>query len=186
MWLRHGWLRIRVGLWLCGLPLRLRAYSLPSLLHRLTLAHRTRDCRLEMDAAVATVVRLCQARLFRFPLFPRSCLRQALALYYVLTRLGYPVVVHFGVRKEGEELHGHSWVTYQGTPVAERTRTDLFTIVYSYPAPAGRFPPTPAACDMPKRSRWRRRSIGHCTTPRRREGILSPRPRANSPGRSRS
>ena len=106
--------------------------------------------------AVATVVRLCQARLFRLPLFPRSCLRQALALYYVLTRMGYPVVIHFGVRKEGGELHGHSWVTCQGTPVAERTRTDLFTIVYAYPAPAGKFPPTTAACDMPRRSLWNR------------------------------
>jgi hypothetical protein len=155
-WLRHGWLRVRVGFWLCGLPLRLRVYTLPSLLHRLTLARQTRGCRLEMADAVVTVIRLCQARLFCLPLFPRLCLRQALALYYVLTRMGYPVAIHFGVRKEGEALHGHSWVTCQGMPVAERTRTDLFTIVYSYPAPAGRFPPTTEACDMPRRSRWTR------------------------------
>ena len=125
-----------MGLWLCGLPLRLRCVlPCPSSSTRLTLARRTRGHRLEMDATVIeTVVRLCQARLFRLPLFPRPCLRQALALYYVLTRLGYPVAIHFGVRKEGEELHGHSWVTVQGTPVAERTRTDLFTTVYSYPS----------------------------------------------------
>jgi len=151
MWLRHGWLRVRVGLWLCGLPLRLRVYTLPSLLHRLTLTRRARRPLLEMDDAVATVVRLCQARLFRLPLFPRPCLRQALALYYVLTHLGYPVVIHFGVRKEREELHGHSWVTCQGMPVAERTPTDLFTIVYSYPVPAGHFPHATEACEMPRR-----------------------------------
>jgi len=151
MWLRHSWLRVRVGLWLFGLPLRLRVYSLPTLLHRLPLARRTRGHRLEMDHAIETVVPLCQSWLFRLPLFPRPCLRQALALYYVLTRLGYPVAIHFGVRKEREELHGHSWVTCQGTPVAERTPTDLFTIVYSYPAPAGHFPHATEACEMPRR-----------------------------------
>jgi len=110
-WLTYGWLSVRVGFWLFGLPLRLRVYSLPTLLHSFTLARRTRGHRLEMDHTIETVVRLCQARLFRLPLFPRSCLRQALALYYVLTQLGYPVAIHFGVRKEREELHGHSWVT---------------------------------------------------------------------------
>ena len=156
MWLRNSWLRVWVGLWLCGLPLRLRVFSLPTFLHHLTLARRTRGRRLEMDHAVATVVRLCQAWLFRLPLFPRPCLRQALALYYVLTRMGVPVAIHFGVRKEGEALRGHSWVTCQGTPVAERARTDLFTVVYSHPAPAGRFPHAPEACDMPRRFPWTR------------------------------
>jgi hypothetical protein len=139
-----------------------------------------------MDDAVATVVQLCQARLFRLPLFPRSCLRQALALYYVLTRLGYPVAIHFGVRKEREELHGHSWVTCQGTPVAERTPTALFTIVYSYPAPAGHFPHATEACEMPRRSPWIRKYVGHRTKLRRREGLLSPQHQANSLGRSPS
>jgi hypothetical protein len=154
MWLTYGWLRVRVGLWLCGLPLRLRVFSLPTLLHRLTRARRTRGRLLEMDHAIETVVQLCQGRLFRLPLFPQSCLRQALALYYLLTRMDYPVAIHFGVRKEGEALHGHSWVTFQGTPVAERTRTGLFTIVYSYPAPAGHFPHATEACEMPRRSLW--------------------------------
>jgi transglutaminase superfamily protein len=151
-WLTQGWLRVRVGLWLCGLPLRLRVYPLPTLLHRLTRVCRTQGPLIERDDAVATVVRLCQARLFRLPFFPRSCLRQALALSYVLTRMGYPVTIHFGVRKAGGALHGHSWVTCQGMPVAEHTRTDLFTIVYSYPASAGRVPPLVEAYDMPRRS----------------------------------
>jgi hypothetical protein len=154
MWLRQSWLRVQVGLWLCGLPLRLRAYSLPMLLHRLTRARRSRGRLLEIDRAVETVVQLCHAPLFRLPLFPRPCLRQALALYYVLTRMGYPVTIHFGVCKEGEEFYGHSWMTFQGTPIAERTRTDLFTVVYSYPAPAGRFPHTTEACEMPRRFPW--------------------------------
>jgi hypothetical protein len=79
------------------------------------------------------VVRLCHFRLLRGPLFQWACLRQALMLYAVLARLGYAVQIHFGVQKAGEALHGHSWVTIQGTPVAEQIRTELFTIVYSYP-----------------------------------------------------
>jgi hypothetical protein len=134
----HPWWAIRVGLWLCGLPLRLRVYPLQTLLRRLTPSRRTPSRQIDRDQVVRTVVRLCQWRPFRFPIFPRACLRQALALYYVLTRLGYPVEIHFGVRKAGEELHGHSWVTVQGEPVAERMHTDLFTIVYSYVSTAGR------------------------------------------------
>jgi hypothetical protein len=155
-WLTYGWLSVRVGFWLCVLPLRLRVFSLPMLLHRLTRVRRTRGRLLERDRAIKTVVRLCQARLFRLPLFPRSCMRQALALYYVLASMGYPVAIHFGVRKAGEELHGHSWVTCQGTPVAERTRIDLFATVYSYPAPAGRLPHAPEAYELPRRFPWTR------------------------------
>ena len=70
--------------------------------------------------------------------FPRPCLRQSLTLYRVLTRMGYPVEIHFGVRKAGDDLQGHSWVTIEGKPVADRTRMDVFKAVYSYP----RFDPT--------------------------------------------
>jgi hypothetical protein len=151
-WFRQGWLKVWVCLWLCGLPLRIRLYTLPTLLHRLTRVHRARGSLFERDEAVAIVVRLCQAWLFRLPLFPLACLRQALTLTYVLTRMGYPVAIHFGVRKAGETLHGHSWVTVQGTPVAERTRIDLFTVVYSYPASAGHVPPYVEAYATPRRS----------------------------------
>jgi hypothetical protein len=132
------WLALRLGLWLCVLPLRLRVYTVPALLHRLTQVqrHPTSRSLLELDRAVGIAVRVCQLRLFHLSLFPRACLRQALALYYVLTRLGYPAEIHFGARKEGRRLHGHSWVTLQGKPVAERTRTGIFTTVYSYPATA--------------------------------------------------
>jgi hypothetical protein len=59
-------------------------------------------------------------------------LRQALALYHVLTRLGYPVVIHFGVQKDGELLRGHSWITLRGTPVAEAIPAGVFHSVYAY------------------------------------------------------
>ena len=72
--------------WVCGcagLPILLRLYPLPTLLHRLTPAkgHRTLSLApVEMERIVRLVVRLCHLRLFRPPLFPRACLRQALAL----------------------------------------------------------------------------------------------------------
>jgi len=87
----------------------------------------------EMDRMVRLVVRVCRLRCFRPPLFPRACLRQALALYYTLRRMGYPVAIHFGVHKAEEALHGHSWVTVQGQVVAESMSVEVFHEVYSYP-----------------------------------------------------
>jgi Transglutaminase-like superfamily len=52
-----------------------------------------------MDQAVRIVRRMCRLRCVRGPWFPRACLRQALALYATLTRLGYPVAIHVGVSK---------------------------------------------------------------------------------------
>jgi transglutaminase superfamily protein len=132
------WWAVRVGIWLCGLPLRLRLYSLPSLLQRLT-PRRGRQPPLplrELEPLVVLMVQLCHLQLFRRSYFPRACLRQALTLYYVLTRLGYPVTLHFGVSKVGEALDGHSWVTVAGQPVAERLPLEQWRIVYAYPSAA--------------------------------------------------
>jgi hypothetical protein len=50
--------------------------------------------------------------------------------------MGYPVELHLGVRKQGEELISHSWVTLSGKPVAEKTILDVMKLVYSYPTKA--------------------------------------------------
>jgi Transglutaminase-like superfamily len=133
---------LRLGIWLCLLPIFLRLRPFPALLQRFTLFRRRSKSRspLEMDRAVEIVMRLCQMRLFYLPIFPRPCLRQALALYHVLTRIGYSVEIHFGIHKQGKDLQGHSWVTIQGKPVAERTRTEIFKSVYSYPSASYRSP----------------------------------------------
>jgi hypothetical protein len=130
------WWAMRIGVWLCGLPVRLRWYSLPGLLQRLTQGRdrQTHHQPMELETMVALVTQLCHLRPFRGSFFPRACLRQALALYYVLTRMGYPVTIHFGVAKAGEALDGHSWVTIQGQPVAERLQPKRWQIVYSYPS----------------------------------------------------
>ena len=134
------WWALRLGGWLCTLPMQLRRYSLPRLLRRLTPGpgRRPRFGALEVDQAVRLVGWLCQRRCFRTRLFPRVCLRQALALYYVLTRLRYPVVLHFGILKKGGVLIGHSWVTVAGEPVTEDMHTQLFHIIYSHPTAVSR------------------------------------------------
>ncbi len=127
---------VRVSVWLCGLPVRLRRSPLPCLLDRLTPVAEKQPfpiSALDLQRFVRLVVRISHLRLFRNRLFPRACLRQSLALYYALSRTGYPVVIHFGVCKEEELLQGHSWVTVSGTPVAEPTSLDVFHVVYSYP-----------------------------------------------------
>jgi hypothetical protein len=127
-------LAVWVGVWLVALPLRLRHHSLPNLLARLTPAARGRRSRSphELDRAVRVVVKICQRRCFRLSIFPRACLRQALTLYYILSRLGHPVTIHFGVHKAGDVLHGHSWITVDGLPVMESLPPGIFRQVYSY------------------------------------------------------
>lgn len=126
---------IRLSIWLCLLPIFLRFRHLPELLESQRLGRRRVKSRspAEMDRAVRMTVRLCHLRVFRLTRFPRACLRQSMALYRVLTRMGYPVEIHFGIHKDGDVLRGHSWVTLDGRCIAERTQTEAFEPVYSYP-----------------------------------------------------
>jgi hypothetical protein len=83
------WLAVRVGMWLCGLPIRWRVHSLPRLLQRPTPARERppRRSPVELDRAVWLVRRICRLRFFRGSLFPQASLGQAMALYHILTRL---------------------------------------------------------------------------------------------------
>lgn len=135
IWPSHLWWALRVAGWLCTLPIRLRRYPLPALVQFLTPGpgRRPRGSSLEMEHLVRLVVWLCQRRCCRTQFFPRACLRQALALSYVLPRLGYPVTIHFGVTKAGTVLHGHCWVVVEGQPVAAHMPLDRFRRIYAYP-----------------------------------------------------
>ena len=128
-------LAVRSGLWLCALSFALRILPLPALLHWITVRERpqTEPCWPHVDRSVDVVGRLCQLRIFRLRFFPRACLRQSLVLYRVLRRMGHPVVIHFGVLKEGLHLHGHSWVTLHGRPLGERGPVSAFATIYSFP-----------------------------------------------------
>ena len=130
------WLVARVFCSTCLLPLQMRSASLPGLLQRSTAipgSRRIGATSLDVERVSRVVPRICQMRLFRSGFFPRACVRQSLALYRTLTRLGYPVVIHFGIRKQGETITGHSWVTLHGEVLAERPSVGSFEPVYSYP-----------------------------------------------------
>jgi Transglutaminase-like superfamily len=147
-WLAQLWLAARLGVWLALLPLRLHRHSLPQLLERLTPSHSRaqRPGPRQRDMVVRVVVRLCRWRGFRGRLFPRLCMRQSLTLYYVLARLGEPIALHVGVSKKGETLRGHSWVTVQGAPVAERRRPEeAFQTIYAFSATSAGAPGREAA-----------------------------------------
>ena len=125
---------IRVTGLLCLLPLLEKFHTLPALLQRLAPARPKQQIAdtFAIERAVRVVLRLCHRRPFRSALYPRACLRQSLVLYHTLTHMGFPVEFHLGVRKNGEELIGHSWVTFAGKPIADTSNTDGLKIVYSH------------------------------------------------------
>jgi hypothetical protein len=126
-------------LWLFCLPVTLRIHTLPILLKHLARNER-RKRKLPLKDAVGIVMRICNLRPFRSRIFPRQCLRQSLTLYRTLSQMGYPVEIHFGVHKDGSDLHGHSWVTIQGKPVAERSGMEIFKSAYSQSSATYRSP----------------------------------------------
>jgi hypothetical protein len=87
----------------------------------------------EKAHAIRVVQHVCALRVFTGSVFPRPCLRESLALYYVLRSLGYPVRIHVGVRKDGSSLAAHSWVTLYGKPVGGPRCDVVFRTLYSYP-----------------------------------------------------
>jgi hypothetical protein len=128
------WLAMRVGVWLCALPVRWHLRGVTELLRELGPPRPTASIRsFDLSSAVRIVQRVSRLRLFRLPLFPRACLREALGLYHVLTRAGYPVQFCIGVRKSGENLVAHSWVALHGTPIPRHDEDRSFTLVYRYP-----------------------------------------------------
>jgi hypothetical protein len=72
------WLAVRVGGWLYGLPRRMRVYSMPQLLHRLSPAQgqMRRHSSLPIEQVVRIVRRVCRLQCFRGAPFPRPCLRK--------------------------------------------------------------------------------------------------------------
>jgi hypothetical protein len=75
----------------------------------------------QVAAASATIQCLRQlvGMAGRHHLYPMSCLRQALALQWLLGRRGIIADLCFGVRKEADGLDAHAWLEYEGQPVGE-------------------------------------------------------------------
>jgi hypothetical protein len=87
---------------------------------------------MELPMAIGIATRICHLRPFRSRIFPKPCLRQSLALFRTLNRMGYPAAMHLGISKQGSDFRGHSWVTVDGKPVADTAPYDTFSPIYSY------------------------------------------------------
>lgn len=46
-----------------------------------------------------------------------NCLRRCLAQHHLLCKHGFTAEVVFGVRREGESLHAHAWLTLNGVVI---------------------------------------------------------------------
>jgi Transglutaminase-like superfamily len=121
-------------LWLFWLPVMLRMHTIPILLKRLARSEaHLEKMPMELREAIGIGTRVCNLRVFRSRIFPKPCLRQSLTLYRTLNQMGYPVEIHFGVRKDDKNFQGHSWVTIHGESVADTAPDGHFKAVYSYP-----------------------------------------------------
>ena len=67
-----------------------------------------------------------------------TCLRQSLALWWLLRRRGIPAELRIGVRKDGGELQAHAWVEHQGQALNDMQRTTAAYAAFalSIPSPA--------------------------------------------------
>ena len=100
-------LALDVVLWLFWLPVLLRVHTMPILLERLPRSEKEKARpAVNLNDAIGIVTRICNLRPFRSRVFPKLCLRQSLALYRTLTQMGYPVEIHFGVRKDDNSFPG--------------------------------------------------------------------------------
>lgn len=117
------------------LPRMIRRLSLPDLLQRIDpgVAPGPRDQAL-LDKTVGFVDSLLRYRIFqRYG----KCLLRSLILFRFLRRQGWPVEVHFGVRKltdDEPKITGHSWLVLNGQPfLEEEGQQGSFATTYSYP-----------------------------------------------------
>ncbi|MGN6734498.1 MAG: lasso peptide biosynthesis B2 protein [Candidatus Binatia bacterium] len=64
-----------------------------------------------------------------------NCLPRSLALFYFATRCGFPVRLCCGVRRMGNTLEGHAWLTLLKRPFLERGNPEsYYTITFLFPS----------------------------------------------------
>ena len=90
------------------------------------------------DEVMVRTVRIVDL-LLRFPPLLRygRCLLRSLTLFKFLRRQGWPVEIHFGVKKtddESPDITGHSWLVLEGDFFLEsESQQDSFKTTYYYP-----------------------------------------------------
>lgn len=85
----------------------------------------------------------------RFPRrAPANCLERSLAAYHLLTTAGARPEIIVGVRRSGDAVEGHVWVTLDGRPLAESPEfLEQFAPVIVYDAD-GRERPQRSGADL--------------------------------------
>lgn len=115
-----------------ALPVLLRFFSLPSVMKYLTPEKSEENpLQWKINLIVNAVNKILGIGFF---IFHPTCLKKSLILYHFLRKAGMNVVIHFGVKKNGCALDGHSWITKNGERLYDNLETvDDFSITYSYP-----------------------------------------------------
>ncbi|MCL4473119.1 MAG: lasso peptide biosynthesis B2 protein [Actinobacteria bacterium] len=132
---RDLWLFLRILILLILLPGQIRRQSLPDLLARLDpgVGPGPRD-QILLEKTSGFIDSLLNYRFFRR--YGR-CLLRSLVLFRFLRGQGWPVEIHFGVRKTAEgmaDITGHSWLVLDGEPFLEdESQRGSFATTMRYP-----------------------------------------------------
>jgi Transglutaminase-like superfamily len=95
--------------------LRLRGYgkTFTSLQERVRFEAKKTESKPALREEVQSTCRMVRAALC-YSLSQYTCLEESLTLWYLLRKLGIPVCLRIGVRKEGEKFEAHAWVEHDG------------------------------------------------------------------------
>ena len=66
-----------------------------------------------------------------------TCLRQSLALWWLLRRRGIPAELRIGVRKDNEDCQAHAWVERDGQPLNDTQGAAMAYAPFDLPVAAG-------------------------------------------------
>ena len=128
--------RLVVLLPMIGLGLQLIGYKRTrDVLGRLAIAFpvcgtKTSNCDMHPETAHRIAHLVTVAALYGF--YRATCLRQSLALWWLLKRCGILAELRFGVRRESHGLDAHAWVELHGTALNDAQGiTSRFTILNS-------------------------------------------------------
>jgi hypothetical protein len=110
---------VRLGLWF--IPFQTLRRILVRLAERPTTPHQDQaPSREQVVQAVETAARLLP--------WAKSCLTQALTAQVLLTRRGYPALLHIGVvRSDRDRLEAHAWVESGGEVVIGGFELERYT-----------------------------------------------------------
>jgi hypothetical protein len=98
----------------------------------------SRTGRAVHPAPLQTVAWYTDALLQRMPSRRRgNCLPRSLTLFFFAARAGLPVRIHCGVRRVGQALEGHAWLTLGPDLFLEKgDPNESYRVIFSYPDPS--------------------------------------------------